>query len=390
MPAQTLLEALAVRDLTDPDQGPHALQLLLDDVLNALITAWNCDLDLRRRHPLVAVEDNYDRLGYSPDDITRDARYSRYVGETVMLRSHTSAGVPPTLRSLENPVDVLLVLPGMVYRRDSIDRTHVGTPHQVDLWRVTSNRHTGERDLQQMIALLVDAVLPGADWRALPASHPYTQNGLQIDVRTAAGWMEVAECGLIAGHVLSGAGHDPAEVSGLALGLGLDRALMLRKGLDDIRLLRSENPKIAAQMLDLSPWRPVSVHPVIRRDLSIVTDGDVDAELLGDSVRSALGAASADLESVSVIASTPHEALPRAVQERLGTQPGQVNVLLRLELRPLNKTLTDAGANALRDRVYAAVHRGPVLEWAARTGPDRPHSAGQGGRGGRVPRSACP
>jgi phenylalanyl-tRNA synthetase beta subunit len=54
--------------------------------------------------------------------------------------------------------------------------------------------------------------------------------------------------------------------------MGLDRALMLRKGIDDIRLLRSTEPRIAAQLFDLSPWRPVSCQPPVRRDLSIVVD----------------------------------------------------------------------------------------------------------------------
>ncbi|MEV1143909.1 hypothetical protein [Micromonospora sp. NPDC049799] len=105
---------------------------------------------MQRRRPLVAVEDNYDRLGYASDDITRDARYSRYAAETVMLRSHTTAGVPPALRRLatdhryEPSADVLLALPGLRHRRDSIDRLHVGTPHQVDLWRITTSGQPDE------------------------------------------------------------------------------------------------------------------------------------------------------------------------------------------------------------------------------------------------------
>ena len=379
--ARELLAALELRDLTDPAHGPHAMQLLLDDVLSALTGAWGCAVDLRRLHPLVAVEDNYDRLGYAPGDVTRDARYSRYVGESVMLRSHTSAGIPLVLRDLAaarrgtgDPgagLDVLLALPGVVHRRDSIDRLHVGTPHQVDLWRVVGAGPgdaapplPGRDDLQQMIGLLVQAVLPGAEWRTVPAVHPYTRDGMQVDVRTPAGWVELAECGLIADHVVSGAGLDPSRTGGLALGMGLDRALMLRKGIDDIRSLRSNDPRVAAQLLDLAPWRPVPSQPPVRRDLSIVTGDDVDAELLGDSVRSALGSAAEDLESVTVLATTRHEDLPTAARERLGTRPGQVNVLLRLVLRPLSGTLTDAQANRLRDRVYAAVHRGPVMEWA--------------------------
>jgi phenylalanyl-tRNA synthetase alpha subunit len=110
------------------------MQALLDDVVRALIDVWGCAVDVQRRSPLVSVEDNYDRLGYAAADLTRDARYSHYVAETVMLRSHTSAGIPAALRELAQqagpPADVLLVLPGLCYRRDSIDRLHIGTPHR--------------------------------------------------------------------------------------------------------------------------------------------------------------------------------------------------------------------------------------------------------------------
>ncbi len=366
--------ALELRDLSDPAGGPHAMQSLLDDVLAALTGAWHCALDVQRRRPLVSVEDNYDRLGYAAADVTRDARYSRYAAETVMLRSHTTAGIPPALRALagSDPVgaDVLLALPGVCHRRDVIDRLHVGTPHQVDLWRIATTGSAGRLldadDLQQMVELVVGAVLPGARRRTSPAQHPYTTGGLQVDVCTASGWVELAECGLAAGHVLAGAGLDPDRWTGLALGMGLDRALMVRKGIPDIRVLRSTDPRITAQLADLRPWRPVSSQPSVRRDLSIVADTPVDAELLGDAVRAALGPAVEDLEAVTVLSSTDYADLPDAARRRLGLRPDQVNVLLRLVLRPLSGTLTDQRANELRDQVYAAVHRGPHREWATR------------------------
>ena len=96
----TVAGALALRDLTDPAQGPHAVQLLLDAAVDALAARWGSAVRLLRSSPVVAVEDNYDRLGYSRAAITRDSRYSRYLSGTVMLRSHTSAGVPPALREL--------------------------------------------------------------------------------------------------------------------------------------------------------------------------------------------------------------------------------------------------------------------------------------------------
>ena len=358
-----LSAALNLRDLTDPTQGPHAMQTLLDAVLHRLTELWGVPADTRRDPALVAVADNYDNLGYESSAITRDQRYSRYVGPTVMLRSHTSAGVPPVLRSMAALAqdDRLLVLPGLVYRRDAIDRIHVGAPHQVDLWRIRS-APLRVGDLMEMVASIVETVLPAAAWRAVSAQHPYTVHGCQVDVEIGGTWLELAECGLVAPHVLTRAGLDPARWSGLALGMGLDRALMLRKNLPDIRLLRASDPRIASQLLDLSPWRPVSGLPPVRRDLSLVVDAPIEAETLGDRVRTALGNRSDDLESVTLLQVTPYQQLPPQARDRLGLGVDQVNALVRIVLRPLDRTLTDHDANRLRDDVYRALHQGPVPE----------------------------
>lgn len=375
-----LQTALALRDLSDPAQGPHAMSLLLADVTAALENLWGIGAEAHRLSPLVATADNYDRLGYSPDDVTRDSRYSRHVSPTVMLRSHTSAGVPALLDSLRPEMghyDRLHALPGLVYRRDSIDRTHVGAPHQLDLWRLKARGLLGSAELDRMMAAVVEAVLPAAlhpdvQWRATEARHHYTDTGRQLDVlvRQPDGsreWLELAECGLVAAQVLRGSGLDPRRWSGLALGLGLDRALMLRKGIRDIRRLRSENPEVQAQLLDLHPYQPVSVMPEVRRDLSLVLGSvaEADIELLGDRARTALGAESDSLAALEIRALTPASGLPPAAVERLRLAPGQVNVLLRLVLQPLDRTLTDGEANRLRDRVYLALHRGEVLELIA-------------------------
>src|SRR5579875_58369 len=95
--ADQLRAALELRDLTDPDAGPHAMQLLTDDVEQAIARPPDSEVRRVRHSPLVAVAANYDALGYGPADVTRNTRYSRYVSPTVMLRSHTSAMLPPTL-----------------------------------------------------------------------------------------------------------------------------------------------------------------------------------------------------------------------------------------------------------------------------------------------------
>lgn len=365
--ADALRRALAVRDLTDPSQGRHAVQLVADRVVSALAGAWGCPVLVERASPIVSVEDNYDRLHYPPEGAARDARYTRYVSEAVVLRTQTSALVPPLLRRLADdpaaPGDVLLVCPGVVYRRDAIDRLHSGEPHQVDLWRIRRGPRLGVGDLAEMIGLVARAAAPGRALSVIAAAHPYTVEGRQIDVRDRGAWVEIGECGLALPALLSECGLT-ADASGLAMGLGLDRLVMLAKGLDDIRLLRSDDPRIAAQMRDLEPWHPVSRQPLIRRDLSVAVAADADPETLGDRVRQAMGPRVEDVESVEVQSETAWDALPPAARERLGIARGQKNVLLRITLRALGRTLTDEEANRLRDEVYAAIHEGTRWEWA--------------------------
>jgi phenylalanyl-tRNA synthetase alpha chain len=210
--AAEVRRALAIRDLTDPSQGHHAIQLLIDAAERALANRWGVAVQRRRANPVVTVADNYDRLGYAPDAAACDARYSRYLTDELMLRAHTSAGIPAALAALEElatepGADVALSCPGIVYRRDVIDRQHVGEPHQLDLWRIRlQGPALTEHDLDELISTLVSAVLPGRVWRTTPAVHPYTLHGRQVDVAERDGWVEIGECGLAHPDVLVGAG----------------------------------------------------------------------------------------------------------------------------------------------------------------------------------------
>jgi phenylalanyl-tRNA synthetase alpha chain len=139
---------------------------------------------------------------------------------------------------------------------------------------------------------------------------------------------------------------------------------MLAKGMDDIRLLRSADPRVAAQMLDLRPYRPVSSMPPMRRDLSVAVAADTTPELVGDRARAILGADAGSVEEIEVLAETGYADLPAAARDRLGVLPGQKNLLVRLIVRDHERTLTAADANRLRDRVYGGLHAGTAYEWA--------------------------
>jgi phenylalanyl-tRNA synthetase alpha chain len=368
--ATQLARALSVRDLADPAAGPHAMQRLAARIRGALERAWGCAAVERREGPIVTVAENYDALHYPPGGAARDARYTRYVTPHTLLRTQTTAMIPPLLRELaaHPPADVLLLTPGLVYRRDTIDRLHTGEPHQMDAWRIAA-RPLGREELRRMAALAIHAVLPGAEHRLIDAVHPYTVDGLQIDVLHRGAWVEVGECGLALPALLREAGLDTDTYHGLAMGLGLDRLLMLAKGIDDIRLLRSADPRVAGQMLDLEPYRPVSNQPPVRRDLSIAVPACRQPEELGDRVRAALGDRARALEAVEVMAETPYDRVPPVARERIGMRPGQKNVLVRVVIRDLDRTLTRDEANALRDAVYAAVHEGDAWQWASAAPP---------------------
>ncbi len=315
--AEDVRRALSIRDLTDPAQGSHAMQLMVDACVEKLARAWGCARRVHRASPIVSVADNYDRLRYPPEGPARDARYTRYVCDVAVLRTQTSAMIPALLceHAGGDVADLLLACPGLVYRRDCIDRMHTGEPHQLDLWRIRRGAgRLGEEDLRAMIRIVVEAALPGREWRVVRAEHPYTIEGLQIDVRAGEGeeWVEIGECGLAHPELLEASGLP--ECTGLAMGLGLDRLLMLRKGIEDIRLLRATDARISRQMLDLTPYRAVSLMPAIRRDLSIVTGCDTTAEELGDRVRAALADRAEVVEAIEVVGETAYEGLPAAAR----------------------------------------------------------------------------
>ena len=174
----------------------------------------------------------------------------------------------------------------------------------------------------------------------------------------------MAECGIAHPHVLATAGLSAEIYAGLAMGMGLDRLLMLRKGIDDIRVLRDSDPRIVAQLLDLGPYRPVSSMPMIRRDLSLAVAMDVTVDELGDRVRRVLGERADAIEDLIVLSETAVAELPAPARLRLGASDSQKNVLLRVVIRHPSRTLTDREANDLRNDIYVGVHEGTTAQMA--------------------------
>ena len=357
--ALALRSALALRDLSDPQGGRHAVSLVVDKVHAALQEHWRCPVAITRPPPVVTVADNYDRLLYPACAAARSGRYARYLDATRLLRTQMTSAVPPWLdEAAACGQDSAVLLPGLVWRRDSVDRRHVGEPHQLDAWRVSCTARLGRPDLLSMVGAVMQAVLPASRWRANETCHPYTSRGLEVEALVDGRWLEILECGEAAPELLSGSGLDPARWSGLAMGIGLDRMAMVLKGLDDIRLLRSADPRIARQMLDLAPYKAVSSHQSSTRDLSVAHRAGLDDEMLGDMLRQGLGEDAGLIEEAHITGRWPADRVPAPARLRLGLQADQENLLIRLVVRSPGGPLPKPVTAGIYRAAYALMHQG--------------------------------
>lgn len=349
---EQLKRDLEIRDLSDESQGKHCMQLIMNEVIDALKEYWNCPVTIYRESPIVTIEDNYDKLKIDKESVLRSEVYTRYVDDKHVLRTMASVMVPRGLQSIKDEIkpNRLLACVGLVYRRDQIDRIHSGVHHQMDLW-YTQETPVTEKDMQDMINIIVKTVTgkDNAEYITIPKIHPYTLDGREIDIICDGKPLEILECGLTNPKILEENGCKGKY--GLALGLGLERILMVRKGIKDIRLLRSTNEKVLSQMNDLEPYKEVSSMPPVIRDISVVVDKKLDIELLGDMVKES-GVDTHIIEEVIILSETNYEDLPDAAKKRLEIEEHEKNILVRIVLRSLERTLTNEECNNYRDIIY--------------------------------------
>jgi phenylalanyl-tRNA synthetase alpha chain len=355
---------LAIPDLTNSKN--HAIQLVYEKIKQKIETTHTTsDIRVCRKDPIVSTEDNYDNLLIASDNISRSSTYTHYVDTTHILRTHTSAHMPSILRELSQSTDswndVVVLLPGLAYRRDVSDKKHVAQVHMLEMWRIVKNSSHSKitkTDLLQVVEAVAETAAPGWQLRIIDSPHPYTQQGIEVNAVLGDRDIEILECGLISDEILARSGLDPSLYSGWAMGMGLDRLVMTLKNIPDIRYLRSTNPKIAEQMTHLAAYREVSHQPAICRDMSYSVPQNYVEEDISEDIRKSLAKDGDVLESVQLLTETPYALLPPVARERLGCQKDQKNVLVRITLRHLVHSITNSQANDLYERVYRYVNKG--------------------------------
>ena len=368
--SEKLEQYLSVQDLSldpAPDRNPHAINLVYKKIKHALEELWpETEVRVIKRSPIVRGKDCYDNLLVPKDNISRSSTYTHWVNEDKCLQTHTSAQIPDVLRELAKNYnswdDVTILVPGLAYRRDVWDKKHLGVLHQMDIWRIVKNdkkAKLNKADLLNMVTAIAKEVAPNWDLRIENSPHPYTNEGIEVNATHPDGRdIEILECGLLGTEIIKLNGMDPEKVSGLAAGPGLDRLVMTLKDLPDIRLLRSDNPRIKEQMYDLKKYRPVSLQPAIKRDMSYSVPKEYVDEDISQDIENAIGDDILSLEEIELLSETKYVELSDVARAKLGINPSQKNVLVRITLRNLNKTLTKEEANEIYKKIYEKVNKG--------------------------------
>jgi phenylalanyl-tRNA synthetase alpha chain len=201
---------------------------------------------------------NFDALNVPPDHPAREMQDTLFVagpdGEPrsgVVLRTQTS---PVQIRSmLTRPLPLYVVSPGKCFRRDTLDATHSPVFHQIECLAVDEGLTMA--DLRGAINAFVEAMFgSGLRTRLRPDFFPFTEPSADVSMEChvcrgastrpggqpcrvckSQGWIEIAGCGMVNPRVLVACGIDPDRYSGFAFGLGIERTLMVRHAVADIR-----------------------------------------------------------------------------------------------------------------------------------------------------------
>jgi phenylalanyl-tRNA synthetase alpha chain len=201
---------------------------------------------------------NFDALNFPPDHPAREMQDTLFLAgpdgadrSGVVMRTHTS---PVQIRAmLTRPLPLYVVSPGKCFRSDALDATHSPIFHQIECLAVDEGLTMA--DLRGAISAFVEAMFgEGLRTRLRPDFFPFTEPSADVSMEChicrgastrpggepcrvcrSQGWIEIAGCGMVNPKVLVACGIDPDRYSGFAFGLGIERSLMIRHGVTDIR-----------------------------------------------------------------------------------------------------------------------------------------------------------
>ncbi|MBM2845604.1 MAG: pheS [Bacteroidetes bacterium] len=199
---------------------------------------------------------NFEALNFPPDHPARDMQDTFFLSPKALLRTHTS---PVQIRVMENyrpPVRV--IMPGKVYRNESISSRSLAQFHQLEGLYV--DKGVTFSDLKgTLVSFIKQYYGSGLKYKFRPTFFPFTEpsadiyitcficNGKGCKMCKQGGWLEILGCGMVDPNVFKSVGYDPEEYTGFAFGMGIERIAALRYGVDDIRLFYENDVRFLNQ-----------------------------------------------------------------------------------------------------------------------------------------------
>jgi phenylalanyl-tRNA synthetase alpha chain len=255
-------------DVTVPGHRPwvgraHVLAQVRDELLDLF---HGLGYSVYTSREVESDDYNFGKLNFAPDHPARDAHDTYFVGDDVVLRTHTSPGWVRAMEERKPPLR--LVFPGRVYRAEQVDASHMDQFHQIDGLFV--DRDVSMADLKATLNTFARSIYgPKTRTRLIPIYFPFVEPGCQMDascvvcdgegvVKTGAGtkrcsvcggggWLELLGAGMVHPNVFRAVGYDPEQVTGFAFGMGLERIAMVRYGIPEIRLFLENDARFLEQ-----------------------------------------------------------------------------------------------------------------------------------------------
>jgi len=239
---QGKLSALADTDALDvtldlPKTERGHLHLIPQFIRQAEEVFGRMGFDVAEGNEIETEEYNFDLLNIRADHPARDAQDTFFVKDMpgYLLRTQTSPVQIHYMRSHEAPFR--MICPGRVYRKES-DATHSPLFHQIEGLMVGPDVSLANMKAV-MSAAIRELVSPDIEFRFRTSFFPFVEPGLEVDMRhrntSDAKWLEVGGCGMVHPNVLKNGGVDPQAFRGFAFGFGVERLVMIKHGITDLR-----------------------------------------------------------------------------------------------------------------------------------------------------------
>ena len=199
---------------------------------------------------------NFGALNFQPNHPARDMQDTFYVSAEVLLRTHTS---PVQIRVMEKrKPPIRCIMPGRVYRSEEISSRSYCLFHQVEGLYV--DEHVSFADLKgTLLAFAKQFFDEKTKIKIRPSFFPFTEPSVEVDVECflcggkgcslckQSGWLEILGAGMVHPNVFANVGIDNEKYTGFAFGMGIERAAMLKFGIDDIRTFYENDVRFLTQ-----------------------------------------------------------------------------------------------------------------------------------------------